>query len=489
MRPFGAWEPDRYELNANVAGEAAGVLPVPDGYQPWPALTPYSTGLPSACRGAVMVRGSGGQYKIYAGTATKLYVFDGGTGWTEATRLAGGDYVVAEDTRWSFARFGTRLIACQENDDVQFIDIDSGTNFAALGGSPPKAKGVIAVGDQVFLVGLLNNPNRVIWSGRNNSDWWTVGQQDCDFQDFPSGGFVNGLAPLIGGTNAGLIFQDEAINFLQAVADKRIYTMAQIEGSTGLKARDSLVVMGPNAYYLSEDGFMETGLGGSRPIGADRVDGWFQDNVYGERIAFTQGCVDPVHRRVFWLFPTENAGYVLDQALCYDKSTDRWTHTQLDAEFLLAAASPGISPDGMTALGYTNLDLLPFSLDNRIWQGGAPSLAGFDSAHKLSFFAGANLAATMETGEWEPVPGRRMYVRGIRPYTDSASGTIAVSGRENQKSTTARTYAAATAINDQGFAPQRVSTRFSRARLSIAAGETWNKALGVEYDADDDGER
>jgi hypothetical protein len=40
-------------------------------------------------------------------------------------------------------------------------------------------------------------------------------------------------------------------------------------------------------------------------------------------------------------------------------------------------------------------------------------------------------------------------------------------------------------MTDQGLVPQRVSGRYMRAEVSIAAGEEWTSLQGVDVDDDD----
>ena len=56
----------------------------------------------------------------------------------------------------SFEQSGNKLVAVNINDDPQWIDIDAGSHFAALAGSPPRAGHVRQMGDFLFLSRLDN---------------------------------------------------------------------------------------------------------------------------------------------------------------------------------------------------------------------------------------------------------------------------------------------------------------------------------------------
>ncbi len=484
--PLARWAPDRFAdvEGLNVASEASGVWPGPDGYIPWPQTIPFSVALPTACLGSYAARTTAGSYKIFAGTATKLYLYvDAVTAWTDVTRLVGGDYSVPVDDTWSFAQFGSRLICCNANDDVQYIDVDVLVAFAALGGSPPKARIVRVVGDFVMLAGLTDNPNRIRWSGRNNSDFWSPGTQDSDFQDFPDGGFVNGVAPL--GQNRGLIFQQTAIRAYGTTTDRTIFNFQLIEANRGLLATDSLVTSGGISYYLSQTGYFATdGSGQSKPIGADVIDKWFQDTINFDRISTVRGAVDPIRQRIIWLAPIDGStSQIHDVALAYDITRDQFSHASVSGSYILAAATAGYTVETigalLTSLGYT-LETAPFSFDAKFLLGGTPYLAVFGSTFKMEFFTGNPQAAIVETGNFIPVAGRRSMIRAVRPLSDAANCTVTIGSKERPSGTI--TFGTASVQNSQGVCPTRASGLFHRVRLSIAANETWSYVSGIEPD-------
>lgn len=479
------WEPDAHAVNAEVTCDAAGVLPAANGFTFWPGLVPASGALSTQIVGGLTVRKTDGTFAVYAGTATKLEMYATTTSWTDVTRLVGGAYAVTSDQTWSMAQFGHYLIATHVADVVQVIDIDAPVNFAALAGSPPQARYVRTVGDFVMLGSTSANPNRIHWSGRNNSVFWTPGTQDCDIQDFPEGGWVRGIAPF--GQSRGLIFQDSAIRIFYPVDGREIFHFELIEQNRGLVAPDSLVVIGSTAYYMSRNGFYATdGNGQSKAIGADRIDRWFNTNSEGTRIATVRGAADPARNRVFWLFASSgNVTGLFDCVLCYDISQDAWSYTfDITSSYVLPSASLGFSADDidtyLTANGWT-LETAPFSFDSAFLQGGTPVLAFFNSDFKLAFMNGEALAATIETGDWQLVPGKRAFLRGVRPLSDTTDATIAVASRELEPSMTS-TYGSEITMNSQGFCPMRSSGMYHRLRLSIAAGTDWTHFHGYEIE-------
>lgn len=484
MIPFGPWRPDQYDYNSQYAAEASGVLPGANSYAPWPQLSAYSLALSGYCRGAYLARKTDGSYVLYAGTAAGLYKFVGpASAWTDVTKSA-TTYNLANDEFWSFDQFGTNLYACHQNDPMQVLDIEAGSAATDATGSPPRARFVKTVGDQLFLGGLSDNPNRLQWSGRNDPTYWTPGSRDSDYQDFPDGGFVQGMTAL----ELGLVLQETAIRRFAPVNTRAIFEFARIEDQRGLIAPSSLVVQGHRAFYLSENGFYATdGAGASVPIGVDVVDAWFQDDVNYDRVYSVVGAADPVRQRIFWIYPSvNNTSALLDRALCYDVGRNQWTHADIDTSFILGAATPGYTLDTIDALGYT-LDTLPFSLDSRFLLGGAPYLAAFDSAYKLALFSGAPMAATLETASFQAIPGRRATIRGVRPFTDGDTVLIQVGKADRPQD--AITWNDARSLRASGVTRTRATGLSHRIRATFAAGDSWTHIQGVDIEASPQGAR
>ena len=483
MPAFAKWLPDVFDDNAAVAGDAYGVLPGVNSYRPWPLPVIFSEALNSQCLGATMVYDAAGALQIFAGTATKLYKYAGPTvAWTDVTRVA-GDYAVAAGNLWSFTKFGANLIAVNSSDAPQTIAIAAGANFAALGGSPPTAGFVQAIGDQVVMAGLSSTTNRLQWSAINDSAYWTANQRSSDYQDFPDGGTVRAVTDL----QAGLVFLDNAIYRIVQVPDRSVFNFAKIEGNRGILAPSSLVTVGSRSFYLSEDGFFMTdALGASAPIGRDAVDTWFQGQVDYDHVYETIGAADPLRERIFWLFVGTDGNVVL----CYDIALNAWSYVQVDADYIFSAATTGYTADNietlLTALGYT-LETVPFSFDARFLTASAPYLAMFDDAFKMNFFSGNNMAARVETGDFQPIPTGRAFVRGIRPLTDATNVKMSIGVKERAQN--ALSYGSERTVNSEGVTPHRASGRWFRVRATVDEAETWSHLSGIDIDAVPDGER
>jgi len=119
-------------------------------------------------------------------------------------------------------------------------------------------------------------------------------------------------------------------------------------------------------------------------------------------------------------------------------------------------------------------------------------LGAFDTSHRLNYFNGQNLAATVDTSELQPFPGRRALITGTRPLVDGGSspgsGPSVALGTRNRL-VDAVSFNAATPMNSLGTCPQRASGRYVRAEITVPAGAAWTHMQGLELDASPAGVR
>ena len=158
------------------------------------------------------------------------------------------------------------------------------------------------------------------------------------------------------------------------------------------------------------------------------------------------------------------------------EANGNWAFTIVDATHIDLLGSAFVHAyAGGGAIGGA-LDQLPFSLDS-ISTGALAQLCGVSSQHAVGFYAGANLAATLQTAE-QGDSLRRMRVQGLRPITDAAAGLGAVVYRETLQA--APSTSSASPIDALGRCPQNVSTRYARGQLIIPYGATWSFAAGID---------
>jgi hypothetical protein len=492
---YGGWEPDAVSVGATDANggvlleEARNVYPGRRGYQPILALAETAqSALPSACRGLAIARDGDGAFTLYAGTATKLYRYNSSTNaWVDFTRSSGGDYALEADDYWSFTQFGSLLIAVAPTDDPQHIDVDTAdVNFAALGGSPPRARHVAVVGDFVVLGGLTSNDRSLQWSSINNAEEWTAGTNLGDVQVFPDGGAVTSVK----GGEFGWVVQDTALRRMSFHAGSDVaFTFERIENEHGSPGGYSAITSGGRLFFLDDDGFYAHDGQTLTPIGTHRVDEWFRANSDIERFFRFVGFHDPLGPRVMWAFFNSTASTYFDRVIIYDWSLDKWSYSDQAAQFWATVALPGWTLEGLDIYG--TLEAVPYSLDSRVWAGGRPALGGINSDGMFGFLEGSPQTALIRTGSMQ-LDGKRAMVRSIEPIgiVNDATMTGRVGRRENSGDAISYT-SSLSASSRTGVMHTHASGRLHNLEITAtqSSGTNWSYLQGLDVEVGGSGQQ
>jgi len=482
MVPFGEYLPDQADFNNPGCTDALGVLPDINGFRPFKDLTVTSDALSARARGLGAASDTGGAVSIYAGDQDKLYHLIR-NGWVDISKSGGYSGTSTSDSEWQMEAFGQTFIATNFDDPVQSIAI-GGTVFADLidSADTPKARHLGVVREFVVLGNTSDGtdgikPERVWWSGINDAtDFTPAASTQCDFQDIPEGGWV---MRIVGGVEYGLIFQERRISRMTYVGSPLVFRIDAIDRKRGTPISGSVIGHGRNVFFISEEGFMVTNGQNTTPIGDNRVDRFFWDQFDTQYISRVSAAIDPLNKLVMWAFPgTGNSAGTPNKILIYSWGTNRWSRVDKDLEILGRSVDPGYTLDGLDDVS-TDLDALAFSLDSRAWTGGDFQLAAFDTSHKYGTFVGSNLAAVIETSEFEQ-EGQNSQIDRVRPLVDGTSATItaALATRDTQNEQSSF----GTAIDDEANGDVSVSSegRYHKVQVNIAAGGTWTRAQGVQ---------
>ena len=336
-----------------------------------------SEALPTDCTGLFAARKDDGTERIFAGTATKLYEFDKTAfSWSDITRLAGGNY--ASPGRWSFIKFGSVVYAANGFDAEQKIDIETGLNFTA-NTTAPVSKYLAVVGDFAFRGNILTFPYQIQWSAINNPQSNTSTIDFSDYQDMPIGDEVMGIVPLTSGAHVWM--RSALHNMAFALGSEYVFTRQTLTEMRGTSAPTSIASIAQDDYVVyCDDGFWRFTGGSFNPIGAQRVNAWFLDECDQDARSDILAMPDP-ENQIVWFAYTSVDG--TRKMLGYQYILDRWCLASVSLQASTRARTFAYS--GLDVAGVTT-DLLRFVV--------------VDSAGRLSYLVGDNLAATIQTNEF-----------------------------------------------------------------------------------------
>lgn len=355
------YSPDVADYMSSTSKLCYNVIPQGDGYGPHQDYVAYTKALPSNCRGSFYALKSDGSVVTFAATDTKLFVLNNTTfEWVDASKSGGSYSQIDKTAQWQFAQTGNFVFATQANAKLQVYNLSTGGTFTDALGNPPQAAYITVMGPFLMLSGLLSQPFRIQWSGLNDynsATSWTVGTGFSDFQDFPDGGIVRGIA---GGTQTGTIFQDQMLRSLAYVSGSAlVFQIDKISEGFGLYAPYTLVKVAGYVFFYAGQGFHKIASGGApAPIGRERVDRTFLKNLDISNLQLFMGVADPRSTRIYWSYKSK-AGIAnnYDKLLIYDYLLDQWSLVNMTGHYLMGVSQAGATLESLDAIAPTPLQI------------------------------------------------------------------------------------------------------------------------------------
>jgi hypothetical protein len=476
---FGEWLPDQPPHLNPGANVATNVYFARDSYKPVRSLVSYSSNdMGANSLGAGSFRDGSNDVYNFAATATDIFQLDGGVFTSRKGSLTGGatDY-------FTFTQFGNYIIASNGVDAPQYYLMGTSTNFAALStiatdGTPPvfRVSGVIR--DFLVTGSQPTNTNRVQWSGINDIGTWNPGAKSADFQDLPGSG---GQITNISSGEVGYIFRQNQIIRMDYVGGATVFRFSVISPNRGAVYGRTVCQDDRRVFFYADDGFFEINGDAIKPIGAEKVNRFFENNLnkaYTDRIT---AAIDPFNQLAIWLFPSkqnaENTTGICDKLLIYNYVTEKWSLGNANASSIFTQFVGAYTVELMDLISQ-NLEDINISLDTDFWNGGQLYLGAIDGNNKAAIFSGYPLEAELETTEVELATGFRTNIQAVRPLVD-AQATVSLKVRDRLTDTPTQT--SYSSMNNSGLNPVRASGRYIRANVKIAADTIWDHAQGVDF--------
>lgn len=479
MIRFAEFLPDQPALENPGTTVAKNVIPAARGYRSIKALSDYSDTADDRIRGFIAVKDANEVTSVYVGDEAKLYRLSGSSSTALTNASKAGGYATATRNRWRFVEWGGQVIATNYDDPMQVETIGAGA-FADLTGSPPQARYIAVVRDQIFTGYTKESgttyPYRVRWSGIGSETvWGSSATSGSDFQDINDLGAVTGVV----GGEYGVILLERGIMRAQFVGPPLFYQFDLVEAVRGCKYPGSVAAIGRNVFYCSDDGFYMFDGAGSKPVGAERVNKFFLNDLnadFGYRIT---ASVDPLNQIIVVSYPTAaSTSGRPDRLLIYNYSLDRWSYADVDNDGVGSLMTAGYTLEELDNVS-SSLDSLPASLDSIAWKGGQFLFAGINDT-RLALFSGSALAATIETAEFQAYPGRRAVLRKVIPYSEGSTSVTAQVGTRARQQDTA-TFGSAASLNSEGYIPVRSEGRYHTVRVNLSGD--WTQAQGIDVEA------
>ena len=485
--PFGEWLPDKPKFMNPGANVAKNVYFAARSYKPFPSLVVYSSNdITAASKGAGSFRSTSNANFNFAATTSNIYQFTSGAFTSRKSGLTSGVTDFA-----TFTQFGDHIIYSNGVDAPQYYLMGTSTNFATLdsiktAGTVPTFRTSGVIRDFLVTGNQTNNRNRVQWSGINDITHWQAGTKQSDFQDLPGSG---GQIVAVTSGEYGYIFRQNEIVRMDYVGGATIFRFSVVSPNRGAVYGKTVCQDNRRVFFYADDGFFEVNGDQIKPIGAEKVNRFFDidlDKAYTDRIV---AAVDPFNQLAIWLYPSgdnpANTTGICDKLLIYNYVTEKWSFAKANASTIFTQFVGQYTVEMMDLIA-PNLENINIALDTTFWQGNQMYLGAIDENYKAAIFSGNNNEVEIETRELELFPGLRSDITEVRPIVD-ATATVALTTRERLADTTSTSSFNSMVAN--GSVPVRASGRYVRANVKIAAGSNWNHAQGVDFVASRAGSR
>ena len=485
--PFGEWLPDQPEHLNPGATVATNVYYAANSYKPVKDLVAYSSNtVTENAKGAGSFRDNTNTVYNFVATTDDIFQLSSGTFTSRKSSLTG-----TNTDFWTFTQFGNYVIASNGVDAPQYYLMGTSTNFAnlsaiATAGTVPTFKVSGVIRDFLVTGNIANATNRVQWSGLNDITTWEAGVSSSDQQDLPGSG---GQVVAITSGEVGYVFRQNQIIRMDFVGGATVFRFSVISPNRGAVYGQTVCQDNRQIFFYAEDGFFQINGDQVLPIGSEKVNRFFDEDVnkaYTDRIS---AAVDPFNTLAIWLYPSKNNAAnttgICDRLLIYNYVTQKWSIANVFASQIFSQFVGAYTVETMDLIS-ENLDEINISLDTPFWSGGQIYLGAIDSNFKAAIFSGTNLEAEIETKETEIFPGVRANITGVRPLVDSTSNVI-VKTRDRLADTVSSSTSSS--MNSTGLSPVRKSGRYMRANVKIPTGNLWTHAQGIDLEASPGGLR
>lgn len=475
---FDEWTPDQSGIT-NGLQKAENVFSKAIGYGALKSEVDYSYAASENLTNVVAGKNTSGNLVVFVGGASKLFKLNSTDLSLDDVSKSGG-YTTPSKQRWRFTQFGNVIIGANGQAKLQGFNINSSSLFSNLSADAPEARYVTVIRDFV-VSGFINSstiyPNRVQWSALGDeSSWANSATTQADYQDIPDGGAVVGIT----GGEFGLVFMDRSIHRMSYVGSPLVFQFDNISRNLGCFEANSIVQYGGMSFFLSDDGFYSCDGQQISPIGNEKVNRYFFDDVDQGLLHKMSAAIDPAKKLVIWAYVSNNSA-TPDKLIIYNYQTNKWTSGTTNASYVATSSTPVFTLEGLDVFG--NLESISTSFDSRVWLGVNNEFAGVRGA-KIITFSGSNKTAYIETGDIE-IPGTTSSITMAKPIVDNGSGNVALVSR--------RLLNEAVIFGSQSIADSenRVSIRGVGRyhRLQLTPTGDWKNTVGVDIELNGLGSR
>jgi len=398
MTPFLGFAPDADPYTEGVITACSNMLPAIDGFRSAPS--PQSIGvtaLAAAALGAAQVIKLDGSRRLFAGTASALYEWNGSS-WTD--RSAGGGYSLGSTEQWGFVQWGDVTIACGGVGET--LQASTTAAFADISGAPSAAcmdatQGFVMVGNHDAGAGQVADGWKCC-ALYDYTDWTDdVDTQAASGRLIETQGAITAMKALGGDFVA---YKDGSMFLGQFVGGGQVWQWRLISSEVGSPGPGAIVPVDSIHIFMGSQDFYA--FDGSRPVSiGSPIREWF----FGTQIdPVYKSKVRSLHNKdagiVYFFYPSRDAGAgVLDKWVAYNYRNQKWGAGSQSLECTIDWKSGGYTMNGLDSLAST-MDALPqIPFDDPFWSSSRSIPAIINTSHVVQTLNGVSTGMSITSGD------------------------------------------------------------------------------------------
>lgn len=291
--------------------------------------TPMAVGTTEKITGIYQMRPSSGAPRVFAGTLTRMTMYEGGstnvlsssfTGLADATLLSAPTY-------WSFCSFGNWAIF---TNGVQAPQIyKTGATCAALGGTPPsKAEIVRKLGPHVLLYNTVNGTNMMEWCAEGEPEQWdpvtypTAGRLPLQDLENP----IVAVEPL--GDTGHAVYTNNEMQTVRYQGGTFLFG-ARIAGqSFGAASKNAIVPVGSLHYGIDRNGVFKSDGTQFIAVSFPAFGSWLERSINWDQAAKIAGYHSKDEGSVKWVVPLQGSSEP-NLVITFNYRTEKFTLSDL----------------------------------------------------------------------------------------------------------------------------------------------------------------
>lgn len=256
----------------------------------------------TAVVGLAYMKFNSGTEFLNAVAGTKFFTSSSLSG-TMADKTGALAITSGQNNFWTAVSFNNLQIWFGGAPDAPFRHDGSGSDAAALGGSPPSAATSFVANNRVFALSTAADPSRIYWSVLSNpQDWTGSGSGNADIEKNDGEALQVGI-PI--GSNTAILFKNSSTH--KMYLDSAPFPTRLIQKGTGIAGRYAWAVADGVIYFITPGKRMRATLDGANFTEfPDHInDVW--DSINNSRVPYIQGIYYAKLEQIHWYVSTDSA--------------------------------------------------------------------------------------------------------------------------------------------------------------------------------------